>query len=70
MEKKYIIRGVFNTKILAKSEQWDLYCMMYIQNFYNNNVLLFSSKEDAEKYIKDNNKNFNEPVTIAEVFLP
>lgn len=67
MEKKFIIKKVLDDSILAKNE-YQGYSMISISDFFltKREVKFFESKEDAEKYIIENNLT---QTMVVEIFL-
>lgn len=67
MEKKFIIKKVLDDSVLAKNE-YQGYSMILISDFFltKREVKFFESKEDAEKYIIENNLS---QTMVVEIFL-
>lgn len=67
MEKKYIIKGVLNSSVLSLNSYGN-YSLVCISDIYCDaqKIKFFDSKEEAEKYILQNNIK---PATIEEIFM-
>lgn len=67
MEKKYIIKGILEPSVLSLNN-YGKYSLVYVSNIYHDadKIKFFDSKEEAEKYILQNNIK---PATIEEIFM-
>lgn len=67
MEKKYIIKGVFEPSVLSLNS-YGTYSMIHVSDLYIDakKIKFFDSKEEAEKFILQKEIS---PVTIVEIFM-
>lgn len=75
MKKKYIIKGALDNSILRLNSSGayeGIYSMGYVSDIYSRlkDIMLFDSREEAEKYIKEDRvMPKGHSVTIVEIFL-
>lgn len=67
MEKKYIIKEVLGSSILALNS-YGTYSLVHVSDIYHSakDIKFFDTKEEAENYILQNDIR---PATIVEFFL-